>query len=79
VHWGTREVLDGYNKRYRPLPRTTITVRCGEPVDLSQYRGRALDATLLREVTDLVMARVRALLAEVRGEPAPAEFFRRAS
>jgi 1-acyl-sn-glycerol-3-phosphate acyltransferase len=79
VHWGTREVLDGYQKRYRPLPRTTITVRCGEPVDLSEYRGRVLDATLLREVTDLVMARVRALLAEVRDEPAPAEFFRRAS
>ena len=35
------------------------------------YRGRPVDAALLREVTDLVMARVRALLAEVRDEPAP--------
>lgn len=77
VHWGTREVLDGYNKKFRPLPRTTVTVRCGPPVDLSAYRGRHVDAALLREVTDLLMTRVRELLAEVRGEPAPAEFFRR--
>ena len=46
------------------------------PVDLSAYRGRPIDAALLREVTDLLMARVRDLLAEVRGEPAPTEFFR---
>jgi 1-acyl-sn-glycerol-3-phosphate acyltransferase len=52
-------------------------VRCGEPVDLSLYRDRPVDAALLREVTDLVMGRVRGLLAEVRAEPAPAGFFRR--
>lgn len=77
VHWGTREVLDGYHHRFRPLPRKPITVRCGEPVDLAAYRGRPEDATVLREVTDLIMTRVRALLAEVRGEPAPIEFYRR--
>jgi hypothetical protein len=77
VHWGTHEVLDGYRKRYRPLPRTTVTVRCGPAVDLSAYRGRPVDAALLREVTDLVMGRVRDLLAEVRAEPAPAGFYRR--
>ncbi len=77
VHWGTHDVLDGYHRRFRPLPRTTVTVRCGEPVDLSAYRGRPVDAVLLREVTDLVMGRVRDLLAEVRGEPAPPAFYRR--
>ena len=54
-----------------------MTVRCGEPVDLAAYRGRPIDAALLREVTDLVMSRVRDLLAEVRGEPAPERFYRR--
>jgi 1-acyl-sn-glycerol-3-phosphate acyltransferase len=77
VHWGTREVLDGYNKRFRPLPRTTVTVRCGPPVDLTAYRGRPIDGALLREVTDLLMSRVRDLLAEVRDEVAPTEFYRR--
>ncbi|WP_296376429.1 MULTISPECIES: lysophospholipid acyltransferase family protein [unclassified Pseudonocardia] len=77
VHWGTRDVLDGYSGKFRPLPRKAITVRCGPPVDLTPYRGRTQDAALLREVTDLIMGRVKELLAEVRGEPAPAEFFRR--
>ena len=77
VHWGTHDVLDGYRKRYRPVPRTTVTVRCGEPVDLSAYRGRPIDAALLREVSDLIMTRVRDLLADVRAEPAPHEFYRR--
>lgn len=79
VHWGTSRVLDAYEKKFRPLPRGPITVRCGEPVDLAPYRGRPIDAVLLREVTDLVMTHVRDLLAEVREEPAPSTFFRRAS
>lgn len=75
VHWGTREILDGYNKKFRPLPRTTVTVQGGDPVDLSAYRGRPIDAALLREVTDLIMTRVRDLMAEVRGETAPEGFY----
>jgi 1-acyl-sn-glycerol-3-phosphate acyltransferase len=77
VHWGTREVLDAYNRRFRPLPRKRITVRCGPPVDLSGYRDRAIDGVLLREATDVLMARVRDLLADVRGEQAPTDFYRR--
>jgi 1-acyl-sn-glycerol-3-phosphate acyltransferase len=77
VHWGTRDVYDGYQRKFRPLPRKPITVRCGEPVDLAAYRGRPIDAALLREVTDLIMYRVQKLLAEVRQEEAPVQFFRR--
>jgi hypothetical protein len=51
----------------------------GEPVDLSALRaevraGRALTPDLLREVTDLIMSRVRDQLAELRNEPAPTRF-----
>lgn len=79
VHWGTSRVLNMYTKKFRPFPRGEITVRCGEPVDLSAYRGRPIDAGVLREVTDLLMTHVRELLADVRHEPAPATFYRRAS
>uniref|UniRef100_UPI0015F09F00 lysophospholipid acyltransferase family protein n=1 Tax=Pseudonocardia pini TaxID=2758030 RepID=UPI0015F09F00 len=77
VHWGTREVYDHYRKRFRPLPRTTMTAKGGPPIDLSEYRGKPIDAALLREVTDLMMVRCRELLAEVRQEQAPAAFYRR--
>jgi 1-acyl-sn-glycerol-3-phosphate acyltransferase len=77
VHWGTREIYDRYGKKFSPFPRKDVTVRCGEPVDLSAYRGRTIDAALLREVTDHLMSVVRDLLAEVRDEPAPTGFYRR--
>ncbi|MFC5947700.1 lysophospholipid acyltransferase family protein [Pseudonocardia lutea] len=79
VHWGTREVYDHYNKKVRPLPRRRITVRAGEPIDLSAYRGRPIDATILREVTELFMTRCKELLAEVRDETPPPGFYRRAA
>jgi hypothetical protein len=71
-------VFDKYGKRFRPLPRKEIVVRCGEPVDMTRFRGRDVDAALLREVTDHLMTVVRELLAEVRKEPAPTAFYRRA-
>lgn len=76
VHWGTREIYDKYGKKFSPLPRKEVTMRCGDPIDMSAYRGREIDAALLREVTDYVMAAVRELLAEVRLEPAPTTYFR---
>lgn len=71
VHWGTREVYDHYSRRFRPLPRKRVIVRCGDPIDLTAYRDRPVTTALLREVTDHLMGVVRELLAEVRGEPAP--------
>jgi 1-acyl-sn-glycerol-3-phosphate acyltransferase len=75
VHWGTQRVYDHYGKRFRPLPRTDVTVRAGAPVDLADFRQRPVDGPLLREATDRVMGAVRDLLAEVRRQPAPAGFF----
>jgi 1-acyl-sn-glycerol-3-phosphate acyltransferase len=75
VHWGTHRIYDHYAKRFRPLPRTDVIVRAGPPVDLSDFQRRPVNQSLLREATDRVMGRVRTLLAEVRQQPAPAEFF----
>ncbi|GGM40694.1 1-acyl-sn-glycerol-3-phosphate acyltransferase [Longimycelium tulufanense] len=74
VHWGTHQVYDHYNKKLRLRPRRDIVVRAGEPIDLSAFRGKDIDSALLREVTDLLMTRVRDLLGEVRGEQPPGEF-----
>jgi 1-acyl-sn-glycerol-3-phosphate acyltransferase len=78
VHWGTREIYDRYGKKFSPLPRKQVTMRCGDPIDMSAYRGREIDGALLREVTDHLMVAVRELLAEVRDEPAPSAFYRQA-
>jgi hypothetical protein len=40
-------------------------------VDLSAYRGAAASSATLYAITETVMNRLRELLAEIRGEPAP--------
>ena len=77
VHWGTREVYDGYQQAVPPAAAQAdrrALRRAGRPHRLPRA-GRSTPA-LLREVTDVIMGRVRDLLAEVRDEPAPSEFFR---
>ncbi|MDR7300763.1 lysophospholipid acyltransferase family protein [Haloactinomyces albus] len=74
ARWGTREIYDHYNKKFRPLPRKEVTIKFGEPIDLSAYRGLQADSRSLRAVSDLAMQRVRELLGEIRAEQPPSEF-----
>jgi 1-acyl-sn-glycerol-3-phosphate acyltransferase len=76
ARWGTKAILDGYNKKFRPFPRHQVTTVVGEPVDLSAYRDKPVTTQVLREVTDLLMKQVTTMVAEVRGETPPAEVFR---
>jgi 1-acyl-sn-glycerol-3-phosphate acyltransferase len=75
ARYGTQDIVDVYAKKYRFLPRGRVSTVIGEPVDLSEYRGRGSDGAVLREVTDLLMTRVTELEAEIRGETPPAEFY----
>jgi 1-acyl-sn-glycerol-3-phosphate acyltransferase len=75
ARFGTQELYNRYEKKFTPFPRKTVVTRAGEPIDLSAYRGQEMTTALLREVTDLIMTKVRDELAIVRGEPAPAEFY----
>jgi 1-acyl-sn-glycerol-3-phosphate acyltransferase len=79
AQWGPQDAVDVYRKRFRLVPRKTAFCLAGPPVDLSAYRGRPQTADLLREVTDVIMAAVRDLLGELRGETPPARFWRRPS
>ena len=75
ARWGTRDILNAYTKKFRPFPRKKVQIDVSEPVDLTGFKGREVDNELLREVTDLLMGRVRDQLAELRGERAPAGFY----
>lgn len=66
ARWGTKDILDTGRRRFRPFPRKKVTLLVGEPLDLIAYRDREVDAELLREVTEVIMARVRELLKEIR-------------
>ena len=73
AHWGTQLVMPRYGKKISLFPRKTITVKIGDPVDLTAFRGRGLDPKVLTEATAALMAEITKLLADLRDEPVPAE------
>lgn len=73
AQWGAQEVLDSYRtKGLHLLPRHTMVLQAGEPVDLSPWQGKELTGEVLREATAAVMAALTRELEELRGETAPA-------
>jgi 1-acyl-sn-glycerol-3-phosphate acyltransferase len=75
--WGAQHFLDVYSRRFRPFPRKRITISAGAPVDLSDFAGSAPSSAVLHEMTDRIMLSIRDLVAEIRGEQPPTEFYRR--
>jgi 1-acyl-sn-glycerol-3-phosphate acyltransferase len=73
AHWGTQLVMPRYAKRISLFPRKTITVHFGPAVDLSAFRGRKIDPTVLSEATEVVMQAITEIFEQLRGEKAPAE------
>lgn len=77
AEWGSQRIFDPRTKKVRLRLRTPVSVLVGPPVNLSAYAGRQLSGEVLRAATDTIMCDVQDLLVEIRGEPAPAEFFPR--
>jgi 1-acyl-sn-glycerol-3-phosphate acyltransferase len=77
ANWGAQEILQSYTGkiRIRLLPRKTIQVRAGRPVDLSAFEGKPLTNELLHEATEVIMHAVAETLGELRGETPPKELF----
>ncbi|WP_435300447.1 lysophospholipid acyltransferase family protein [Timonella sp. A28] len=73
--WGQLDVLPRGAKFPKIFPRKTFYVAAGEPVDLSDLYDRDLNGQTLREATDRIMTAITELVAQQRGETAPATFF----
>lgn len=69
--WGPQDLLPPYAKRPHLVPRPTIRVTLGEPVDLTEFEGLPLTPETLHAATDRIMDDVTVLVEELRGEPAP--------
>lgn len=71
VMWGPEQIFDPRTKKVRLRPGVPVTVVAGQPVDLKPWFGKAPTRALLDEMTDVIMLRLRDMLAEVRGQEAP--------
>jgi 1-acyl-sn-glycerol-3-phosphate acyltransferase len=73
AQWGAQELLEPYGKRLHVFRHPLVHVWAGPPVDLSRWHGRALDAAVLAEATEAILAAITGLLEQIRGQRAPAE------
>lgn len=71
AQWGTETILPPYGKlKLWPL-RRPVTVKVGEPLDLSEFRGREHDPKAMAQATTKLMNAITALLEAERGITAP--------
>jgi 1-acyl-sn-glycerol-3-phosphate acyltransferase len=75
AHWGAQRILPYGDHVPKILPRKTVRIVAGPPVDLSEFAGQPLTNQVLRVATDKVMTAVTALVGELRGLTPPAEFY----
>ena len=75
AHWGAQRILPYGKFVPKLLPRKTVRVVAGPPVDLSEFAGQPLSNRVLRAATDKIMTEVTALLGGLRGLTPPAEFY----
>ena len=76
AQWGPQLVIGPYRREFRLLPRKTMQLRVGPPVDLDDLRGLPMDVETLRIATERIMVAITSMLSDMRGIPAPAQRFR---
>ncbi|MDQ0725638.1 1-acyl-sn-glycerol-3-phosphate acyltransferase [Microbacterium sp. W4I20] len=74
AQWGTQAIMGRYQKglSFWPL-RKPVQVIIGDPVDVSDLRGRAGEQAALNEATTRLMNAITELLEQLRDEKSPAE------
>ena len=78
--WGAQQIFDPRVRKLHLRPRTPVTVVAGPPIDLSHWKGAEPTAANLYAITDEIMAVLRRMVGEIRGEeppPAPSAAGRR--
>lgn len=71
--WGIQNVMGRYSNKLHAFPPKRVDIKVGDPVDLSEFTGKPLDAKLLAAATAKVMDEITKLLEDLRGEKAPAQ------
>lgn len=73
--WGAHEVLPPYTAKPLLVPRKNVTMKAGDPVPLDDLLDQPVTTATINEATARIMAALTAIVADLRGETAPAERF----
>lgn len=72
AQWGAQEILPYGTTKPHLVPRRTVRMLAGPPVDLTAFAGEPLTRDVVRGATNAIMADIAALLGRLRGEQPPA-------
>ena len=75
AQWGPNQLLAPYTKVPHVLPRKTMHMLAGPPVDLSSLQVADVTPEVLRAATTRIMSDITKLLEQIRGEQAPEQRF----
>ncbi|MGI9226740.1 MAG: lysophospholipid acyltransferase family protein [Candidatus Nanopelagicaceae bacterium] len=75
AQWGDHEILAPYSKKLKLFPPKPISIKCGDPIDLSKWAGKVDDPAAMEEATNYAMRILADMVGELRNEPAPAQLF----
>lgn len=72
ANWGAQEILPGKKLTWpRLLPRKTIRVTAGDPVELDDLRAREHTSEVIAEAGERIISALTTLVGELRGEQPP--------
>jgi 1-acyl-sn-glycerol-3-phosphate acyltransferase len=69
--WGPERIFNPHTNKVRVRPRSPVTVAAGPPVDLSRWAAETPNKETLDEMTEVIMLRIRDVLAGIRGGTPP--------
>ena len=75
AQWGANHILAPYAKKPKLFPRSTITMKAGDPVDLVDLSDQPLTPEVLQVATSRIMDAITTLLQDIRdGQPPEVRF-----
>ena len=74
-HWGVQQILAPYSAKPHLVPRQEVTMKAGDPVELTDLIGKTRSGEAIAQATARIMADITEIVEELRGESAPAERF----
>ncbi|MFM2103495.1 MAG: hypothetical protein RL740_582 [Actinomycetota bacterium] len=75
AQWGDHLIWPPYSKVLRLFPRKLVTMRVGEPVDISKWNGQVDDPVAMEAATAEIMKVLTSMVGELRNQTPPTEIF----
>lgn len=75
AQWGDHLIWPPYSKILKPFPRKLVTMRVGDPVDISKWKGQEDNAEAMESATAHIMKTLSIMVGELRNEEPPSELF----